>query len=150
MNNFNHTRENALGVVPSPWLLRLSLLCSAYPSQEIRRQVGLDSLLACMQRWLRPAQGQYVPTKPLRMWICVSGGEGPPGQPRRSKVYDIGHCPSLCLHCRAPQSSRYFQFHLTNCWCGWYFSHQSFLLPSHLIHITDSRYLSFSVSIYLV
>lgn len=39
MSSFNHTGENASGVIHPPWLQRPILLCSAYLSQEIHLQV---------------------------------------------------------------------------------------------------------------
>lgn len=140
MNNFNHTRENALGVIHSPPLRKLILLCSAYLSQEIHLQVSLEPLLACVWRWLRSPQGPCLPWSSQGCESTCLVGRHAPDQPQRSRAYDIGRCSDFCPLCGAPQKSKYLQLHFTNCGCGDTFPISRFYWP----HIYPHHWLEVS------
>lgn len=77
--------------------------------------------------WLRSVQGQCMTLQFWRTWTYPTGGEGSSRTTPGIRVYDIGHCPSLCPHDGSPQQSKYLQLQFTDCGC--YFSYQLF---SHL------------------
>lgn len=149
MGNFNHSRENAFGVIHSPWLQRPVLLCSAYRARRSISRWYLESLLACLFKWLHCAQGPRLPVKLSRIWICVFGGEAHPSLIPEIKV--VWHWSSSKF-----LSSRWISVIVKVLKTP---SHKLWVLvilfPSvifiglTLVHITDSRYFGFSVSIYL-